>query len=398
MLAGVQQLGVHVPSWFSARDSVWLSGYIEDTELSEHLSLDSFLKGDLQASFDSAIGNHIPMKAEALLTSASIQRTFIGGSNSLFRMECYPSYYGSNEVYIPSVNALANWPRLDMDNVLASVKDFSMLMLSFAETHPDKRFHIIFADISSSSNLNPACAYLKVQVCAADCYAAAKEIMSGVNNVDVTFRQYSDLRAYYRDYYTTDHHWNGFGALAAYNQMIENEPSEQLTDGPYPSESFPSLYINGSTARGGLMMLNEVPNEPDMALWSYPMTASISPPLLKQRGGVRMISYLPESEFNFYHAWYGPSSSVVIQNNSKEAQGRKALVLGDSYTSAMQWLIARSHESTYTFLDLHGGYSGSESLEDRIAESGADDIYFVACAGGFNNLFNCYPRYFEQNH
>lgn len=138
------------------------------------------------------------------------------------------------------------------------------------------------------------------------------------------------------------------------------------------------------------MLLNEGDAEPQLDLRDIEASAGYDAALKSSDPGAALDDNFLLAEFDFYHTWYGPSENTTITNRR---EGDSALLIGDSYTSAMQWLIARNYHQTFVFLDCHGAYKGSETLEDRIAESDCKDVYFVLGPTGIQYLRECYPRY-----
>ena len=76
--------GVALPSWLTADDAAYLSGGITAADPIAAATVEGFASGEFQEEAEAAVGNCIPAKATALLTSASLQRTAITASNILF--------------------------------------------------------------------------------------------------------------------------------------------------------------------------------------------------------------------------------------------------------------------------------------------------------------------------
>ncbi len=374
------------PSWVIGLDPKWLSGGYDKADLLENLSLECFESEAFQASLETEISNNVPRKSDALLFSAGIQRQAIASSNVFFDWPCYPTFFGSSKVYIPDNNALGRVPYYDESAAWQSTEEFGKGLSDFASNYPEVSFTLFVADISECSLLNPAVKLSSSHFTTEDSLSILNETLAQNANVSIYSVLYDNLEDYYSNYYTTDHHWNGFGAMDAYN-----------TSRPEPDDSFESVLglssikTNGSNSREGLMLLNEPAREPNLGI--TPMTIEgITPPFATLPDGARAIANKPEAaEFDFYHTWYGPSDKCRI---SSYGDGR-ALVVCDSFGSAMQWLIANDHESTLVLYDMHVQKNGDAHLVDTILSESIDHVYFISHAGGYAGFIGRFPYYFR---
>lgn len=355
------------------------------------VSMQSFATKKTQQYMEDYIGGNIPAKSMAILNAAALQRDAISLSNIAFGYDCYPSFYDSEILYIPSHDAFMHMPMTRNETLKSDLVAFCDGLEGWMQNHSDTHVCICLADISEYSALNPALLYGQTGFCTNDAYEYLANRFASSEQIHLAYLQNDSLDDYFANYYTTDHHWNGYGASGTYNALAA-DPHEGF-EAP-PAINMDGLEVNGSLARSGLDLLDESVYEPFLdtsgMLVDY---EDGSIPLLWQKG----ISLSDESlpvEFNFYHEWYGPSANCVIRNSGKDLSG-PVVVVGDSYSSAFQWLVARNHSSTATYLDMHGAYEGEETLDDRLQETGADTVYFVGCLSAFGYLRQCYPNYFS---
>lgn len=375
-----------VPSWLSPEDARWLSGGYEAPHIEEHLSLNGFLDGELQNVLEAELGNNIPAKGTALLLSASLQRRAIEASNALFGWECYPTFFGSNRLYIPEVNALGRMPAKGRDSFAEDTFAFGEELALFAQDYPHTRFNVVLADISEHSALNPASALSSNVFSSLQSHDILLDSCSGSPNIQISFSQAADIADYYRNYYTTDHHWNGFGAALAF-ASIEGR-SLDIESGV---EGLSGIKMNGSMSREGLMLLNEQAREPLLDFSSIVVKGIDPPDFLLPNGVQELTQNVKVAEFDFYHGWYGNSVSFEAGGMGEGT----ALVVCDSFGAALQWFVANDHENTLIRTDLHVSASGNQKLRDIMELSHYDDVYFVSHAGGFAHLLDRFPFYFE---
>lgn len=377
---------ITVPSWLSAEDSKWLAGGYEVSHIENHFNLDAFKSGELQSALEIEVGNNIPMKSAALLLSASLQRKVIEVSNVPFGWECYPTFYGSKKLYIPEANALCRMPAKGIGSFSNSTSSFGGKLALFAKDHPDVAFNVVLADISEHSSLNPAYDLSSNVFSSMQSRDILQDTCSGVDNVKVSFLQLDSLSEYYRNYYTTDHHWNGFGAARAYAALTGREAKFDSV-----VNDLSSIKMNGSSSREGLMFLNEPAREPRFNFSQIEVREDALPYVLQQDGARKIAENKKVAEFDFYHGWYG--QSVPFEANGP-GEGR-ALIICDSFGPGIQWLVANDHETTTVRFDMHVSISGDQKLCNILQETQCDEVYFVGHAGGFAHLLDRFPYYFD---
>ncbi len=377
---------ITVPLWLSSEDSKWLTGGYEVSHINERFNLDAFRNGQLQSALEIEVGNNIPMKSAALLLNAGLQRGAIETSNALFGWECFPTFYGSNKLYIPEADALGRMPAKGIGSFSDSTNFFGRQLALFARGNPDISFNVVLADISEHSLLNPAYVvstdvFTSVQSC-----DILQDACLEVDNVRVSFLQLGSLAEYYRNYYATDHHWNGFGAARAYALLTE----EEAEFGSVVS-GLSSIRMNGSSSREGLMLLNEPACEPRFDISHIEVQEENLPYALQQDGAYKITKNRKVAEFDFYHGWYGRSAPFEAGG---PGEGR-ALIVCDSFGPGIQWLVINDHETTAVRFDLHVSISGDEKLSDILQETQCDEVYFVGHAGDFAHVLDRFPHYFE---
>lgn len=356
------------------------------------ISMQSFTAKKTQQYMEDYIGGNIPAKSVAILNAAALQRDAISLSNIAFGYDCYPSFYDSEILYIPSHDALMHMPMTQNENLKSDLVAFCDGLEGWMQNHSDMNVRICLADISEYSALNPASSYMQTDFCTNDAYGYLMSRFGSSEQIRLAYLQNDSLDDYFANYYTTDHHWNGYGASETYNALAFDSREGFKASSVINTSG---LEINGSLARSGLDLLDEPVSEP--LLDTSGMLADYvdgSIPLLQQ-GEIGLKDESLPVEFNFYHEWYGPSANCVIMNSGKDLSG-PVVVVGDSYSSAFQWLVAQNHSSTATYLDMHGAYEGEETLNDRLQETGADTVYFVGCLSAFGYLRQCYPNYFHD--
>lgn len=396
LLFGAQKLDVvSVPDWLSTKDASYLSGGVVQADVLASATLEGFMNEDLQEALESEISNSIPMKASALLCNAAVQRFAIASSSAMFSWPIYPTYYGSSRLLDPVATALSRFPMHESDDLVKSVQKFARGVDAVASRYPDKRFCIVIADQSDFSNANPAFDLMDDLVDSQRLEALMREELDlGGGTVDTVLVAYDDAAKYYDDFYRTDHHWNGYGALEAYNAIPESYGFQVIQD-PRPLEGISDILMNGSNARSGLDLLNQPAQEPVFDLGGISIASDVVPPVLDRDGVQRLQNEMLRAEFNFYETWYGGWSDAILENEAPAVAGN-ALIVCDSFGTAFRYLVAKNCEKTYVDYDLHADKEELfATLEDRIRESDCDVVFFVARPGNYIDFLNRWPGYFE---
>lgn len=259
---------VELPPNVTAKNAEYLSGNVSEVDVRANLSLKAFVSGNMQTALESEVGNNIPFLADALLHNAAVQRNAIACSNSVFNWKCYPTFYGSHYVVDPQHNALFEMPLLnerkisDRNTLEKGLVDFGKSLSIIAKEYPEKRFYVVIADRSSTSASNPASALVSETMFSNECAQVIATEISDNTNVSINVSTYDSVEKYLEDYYPTDHHWNGYGAIHAMPREVIEENTAVPSDEIDPL-SFGKLIFDGTSSRRGLICLNKGVAEPN---------------------------------------------------------------------------------------------------------------------------------------
>lgn len=214
-------------------------------------------------------------------------------------------------------------------------------------------------------------------------------------SVDTVLATYEDAVEYYQDFYRTDHHWNGYDAIKAYNEIPESYGLRKVEDAK-PLEGIKDIRMKGSNARVGLDMLNGPACEPALELSDLSVIDGYAPLILEEDGVTKLHEESYRAESNFYEAWYGSWVNTVLEN-SASAVNENALILCDSFGTAFRYLVACNFNKTYVDYDMHTGKENlTETLSEIIEASECEVVFFVARPGNYISFIDRYPDYFKQ--
>lgn len=392
---GQEKLQLDLPPWLTAEDADYLSGGLEEAHVLKYLNVRGFTSEKLQSNLETALNNHVPFKAAILLGNAALQRTAIASSNRIFGFDAIPTYYGSDKVYLPEMNALARMPDDEYDAVIEGTAKTAQGLAVLAAAYPAVDFCIVVADESNTSEANPASALVSERVTTEDCVAELDAYLDNISNVMVVSMPYEDTERYYREYYTTDHHWNGYGTLAVYDKIKTAMGFEDDRSNDCGTVEIPSLRTNGSCAREGLMFLNEPVREPQFDLSGLKVDNEKTPPLIASDPLDNLLELGPKAEFAFYSSWYGTYQLAAMSPivNSNASSQSTAIVIQDSFNNSLHWLLAQNHERLECFSDTKPS-DERHTLQERIDSAGADTVYLVGNVSAIRRLTDEQPDYF----
>ncbi len=249
LLFCLEKAGVHLPDDMTAKSAQYLSGGMSYVNVRSFLNFPSITSGEFQNATEKEIGNYIPAKADALLGNAAIQRCGIEASNTLFNWSCYPTYYGSNHIYIPAEGALASLPAAK--NNWGGATDFFKSLNAYAQENENLKFIVyIVAGREYLPDANPAFSLTASPVTLDNLLKEVqRNIISPNLIIETNYYQYN-LETFYENYYKSDLHWNIQGALAANEQIAKHLNSPYLED--YSIAELSSILFAGTESRQSL--------------------------------------------------------------------------------------------------------------------------------------------------
>lgn len=375
--------GVALPSWLTADDAAYLSGGITAADPIAAATVEGFASGEFQEEAEAAVGNCIPVKATALLTSASLQRTAITASNILFHWECYPTFYGSDIAAVPSQGRLVEIAEKATGEILATGERVRDEIDAFSERHPDQHVFVFLGPDSMNIQGSPTAA-LESDPLTYDQLEAIFEDNDGKFqwiSGNITYDEFLD------GWHKTDHHWNIQGAFAAYERMAAalgfgDEvliPSELIT---YEEPPF-----RGASARRGLMSSYE-DRITDFRFSSFPQLSvtingseGTSEDLVHEKAygsGSWDVNPFANHYADYFHTDYG---LVTIRNEESDSD-EDLLIVADSYSNCMERFLATHYRTTYVLDPRHLNTTLDEFLTEH---EDVSDVLFIM--RGLNLLY-----------
>lgn len=397
MMGATKILHMPMPEWLSPQGAVWLLGGHSNTSIRASLNYEGILSGRLQSTLEDKVEDYIPCKKTALLLPAALQAKVIEASSAIGRWSVYPTFYGSSYLFSSGDSALARMPLQPSPAFLEKLEDFARHLAEFVQRYPETDFCVVLADQSDIAAANPAFTLVPGAIpdaCYADMLAAWTDKAPNLSIVTVP---YEEAVSYYHDYYRSDHHWNGYGALRAYLAVAEryglpvDEAREEYeTDLP----GLEGIVENGSNTRYGLFMVNEPAQEPCLDLSDLVLEQGEAAPVL-DRDVAALLAKGASVEHNFYEAWYGYRGSQSFTSSSGGTAN--ALLLCDSFGTAFKYPFARGFARTDVAYALHLDTKSVPTLAESLETAQPDMVVFVARLDNYANLLIRFPDYFATS-
>lgn len=368
LFAGTRFSPSAIPAWLAIEDAFYLSGEETHGDVVGTTTVSGFASGAFQAACETEVGNSIPAKGSALMANAALQRMAIKVSNGLFGWECFPTFFSSSLVEVPSEERLMEMPEASTDEFWAIANEIASALDSFATRHPELGTFVYLGADSQNVEGAPAASLTSASVT----YDMLQEVFVSNGEHYVWVSGSVDYDTFLEDWYKTDHHWNIRGAFLAYQRVATAlgfgeqllQPSSELV------MTYPPFY--GSFARRGLD--DTYSDELDDYLFdSFPDLEFIAD------GAELSISELAESltaseiQWNsnkfanryieLFHTDYG---LLEIRNASCQS-GQQLLLVADSYSNCMERFLAAHYETVYVMDPRHLNETVDEFLSTHAA-------------------------------
>ena len=383
--------GIDLPEWTGVGK---VHSFLEGRDYTQmpSPSVKGYLRKEYQKQFDEFVADSIPMRDEVLLANASLQRSCIEVANACFGYACYPTFFGSNYLYIPESHALMRSPLSASDSKTAGLKSFGDGIADLAKRYPDKRFLLYVVDRSDTSSMNPA---VRLQASALTTGTAVDILgdrCAGTDNITVESVCYSTADERYGDFFSTDHHWNILGASRAYNLIADRLGLEPFD--PLPTIAIQGPRFMGSYARNGLYPMDEEPFDTEFDFGELAILDYEGNETDEENVHRKYYENLEENQRHaFYSSWYGTRS------DSPKILGPghgEAILICDSYGQAIKRPLAMNYEILYTESDLHDdNKNDSLTLASRIDRPEIHDVIFVGSVNDYIGMEERMPSYFE---
>ena len=338
------------------------------------LKASSISNGSVQDALESYVADKVPMRDSVLLGNAAIQRTLIRIANAPVGYDVYPTFYGSDSLCFDPYQAVIEMPLKKSSASAEHIEKMAKRFSSFMKRHEDKRFAFYFVERVSTSQASPA--YDLVSDVADYAYYKTHLIDKLPASCFTFDGSYDDTEEFFKDHFTTDHHWQVEGAFNAYEQIIRAFGKE-----PIKAQGFETVFpqgFYGAMAREGLCIEGDGSYVDDVVYERSPITVTVGgkeeePSFLDEGYGEDPRAFKLSDTFgSAYAQWFHhPTDPIVITN--KAIDKGALLIVGDSSTDNCERFYAENYRTVYK---IDTRYFDS-TLDEFLDEHDIDDVLFT---------------------
>lgn len=386
-----------IPTILSNEKAVYLEGAGPTTRIKDVANLDGFLSKDLQTIIEEKVGNFIPFKADAILCNAALQRSAIAASNMLFNWSCYPTFFSSLYVSMPSADIVIPMGRSHTEAMEKGAQSFVDAINKARENNPDVRFVYQTIDDTYSSAINPS------QPLTSN--ALSEEWIEEVAlsrldpEIEVVKESIDGIDEIGTQWYSSEHHWTIDRAIQAYNEVAallgltiyDNLPLHEV-----------SPEWQGGSARNGLCM--DYPStlwDTDIDFSSLEVSVDGGPfsdlSARGNRGPTTKEGYSGKDSlyafYNYYHWYYGTPKSEVIYKNTSSNNGKTLLFVQQSYGVPLEPYFAMNYDTTICIDPANR--SAKMTLDEYIEKYDVDDVVIQMGSIAYTNIAKNSSNLFE---
>ncbi|MCI8366276.1 MAG: hypothetical protein HFJ66_01555 [Eggerthellaceae bacterium] len=309
------------------------------------LSLSTFVDGDFQGKFEQYVSDLVPNRDDVIMTNAAFQRGAINASASLVGFKYAPTYFGSESVYDSDHDAIMPFPEKKNSDIALQLPRAVEALNGFVARHPG--IDVVFANVDrlEFSDLNPLDEFVSNPIDGQYIDDAFLEKLSdAIEVVQVTPQ---DADTFFADYFRSDHHWNTPGAYAAYETCLE-----ALRPGDSPVEIlgevvFEDIPFFGSRTRSALAetaradkLIDYIYDESDLVV-DYSGVGDLEK--LRHRDLYGSDEYSKRPYANHYADYFHGDPGIFTIENPNASNGDTLLIVGDSYTNAVERFFAEHY-------------------------------------------------------
>lgn len=367
---------------------------LKDHQILPAFSIDAVANKTFQSQFSDFMADETPFRDHILLGNASVQRCVIQIANSTFSFPAYPTYLGSEYVYIPEYNAVQCMPDNNDEQIRKGLADTICALNCAARDNPDTEFVICVV----GGYKQPAASIVYDLMSNPFTYQDAERIFydrqEDLDNISFIFIEYNNTGEYYSDFYKSDHHWNPRGAYKAYSQIMDALGKTRLEVQEYSQIS--EGYFTGSLARAGMYLIDDVPFDYAEHFDGLTSITSTGEAVDVNAHAQYENAKSNDRRFNMYSLYYGDitgnwryvKDNQLVKDNSKT----ETLYVSDSFGLAVERLFAATGGSVWADYSLHENRSESKSYSEKKNE--LKTVVMIGYPGNYATFMERNPYFF----
>ncbi len=291
--------------------------------------------------------------------------------------------YGDVDIYkVRGLGVLLGEPSLFTKDEQKTIEGKIAQYKKIIQANKDINFHAFYLELIENSPYHPVNDEFKHADAGRsyDFFAANKPKRLKLDALRLT--SFEDHLKYY---YRTDHHWNAYGILQGYEQIYQlladsyPDISPMITSGEV--YTFPDIAFLGRWAK---LLNHNVKSDPFSVY-----LANLPPYRIYDRDG-NEIDYNNKDEYlaghystekfaDHYVEYYGEDVDF-LEYVSDNGSDRNLLIIGDSFTNAIEPLLASHYQHTYC-VDIRKYPDYKWSFSEFVSQYDVDDVLILGGAG-----------------
>ena len=337
--------------------------------------IDLYTSASFTNKFEQATSDQFPFRLSIINFSKSLDRMLIKLAYNFTRDSVIPADMTSDIYYDSTNDQLIFAPTIFNDTtkelINTRIKNYEALITS----HPTKNFYLFYHQTLENSEYHPLNSNFKE----ADAGQALEYFEENLPD-GLVFGKFelTGIESHLQNYYRTDHHWNVYGILHAYEDIhnLLNSNFKEITPMLEIEEimTFEDINFLGLMTRRTLYPINgekfavEVVEFPTYEIAMNGQEIEEMP-----RNNYFSGNYSTAPYTNHYNEFYGYVTGFTEYTNSIGPE-RNILIIGSSYRYALDPLIASHYNRTYS-VDLR--YYTDFSLSYFLNNYEVDDILII---------------------
>ncbi len=182
----------------------------------------------------------------------------------------------------------------------------------------------------------------------------------------------SDFEDYKKYFYKTDHHWNYLGSYEGYREIAKMMRFDNILK-PVGKECYDDVKFNGSKMRD-LANLSIYTDTLCVYQYDYPRYEIYDSGNKVAKYGMDYDEIKSNSTLT-YGDIYGWDTKELIFVNKNATNNKKLLIYANSYSNAINKLLASNYSKTYV---IDGRHYNDMTMVDYINEHHIDDVLILA--------------------